>query len=154
MALNSEYGSLFFVVLIGLTLIVFGAYDYVNLVNSIENAETVEAKVLESDVVGSNTNFRPVVEFEYNYEGETYISDNIEPARFSNSYRSRSQPENIIEEYSEGETIQAYTDPSNPENAFLKREISSSAYAPIIFGLIILIGVVVRRTDYIHTKNT
>jgi hypothetical protein len=108
----------------------------------------VEATVLESEVdrvrAGSgdvsDQEYRPVVEFEYTYEGESYTSDERFPSSLDQSYGSRSKAESAIEEYEEGETVTAYVDPDSPGRGFLENKRSMTPYVAGLFGVVSVVA--------------
>lgn len=132
--------------LVGLAVSGFGAYDYTQQSEAIENSVEVDAtitgKSVESVTGGSatGTKFDPVVTFEYSYEGESYTGNDIYPSTTSKNYDTKSKAKSAIGEYEKGETVTAYVNPDSPSEAFLENEESSS---PLLFagvGVVFVLG--------------
>ncbi|MGQ5515464.1 DUF3592 domain-containing protein [Halococcus saccharolyticus] len=135
---------------IGLAATGFGAYDYIQqsdtVANSVEvNAEITETGVVEASSPGSSlgADHKPTVRFTYNYEGTSYTGTNVFPAETSPDYDTRSEARSVIDGYETGDTVTAYIDPDEPDNAFLKNQTTN---APLLFAgvgmLFIIIGFV------------
>ncbi|WP_241175232.1 DUF3592 domain-containing protein [Natronolimnobius sp. AArcel1] len=121
----------------GLAVLWYGYADYQTQDDRLENAIEVDATILETDIdrrssSNSGTSYYPDVEFEYEYEGETYISSNIDAASSRAGDSSRSAAQSVLDEYPEGEEVTVYLDPSEPDEAFLENDRS---YAPLLFVL-------------------
>ncbi|WP_132058614.1 DUF3592 domain-containing protein [Halorussus amylolyticus] len=144
--LSAAQGGLLFLV-IGLGASGFGAYDYVQQSDAVNEAVEVDATVVETGVDsvrgGSSpgVDYKPEVTFEYEYDGETYTGNNVFPATISRNYDTRSAAASVLEGYDEGETVTAYVNPDSPGDAFLKDEKSNS---PLLFvgigGLFAVVG--------------
>lgn len=142
--LGSVRGGLLILVL-GLALAGFGAYDYVQQSEAISKAVTVDATVTDTNVdrvsQRRGTEYRPEVTFEYTYRGESYTASNLYPATVATNYDTLSEAESAISEYGVGDTVTAYVNPDSPGTAFLKHKKSN---APLKFaaigGICILIG--------------
>ena len=133
-------------VAIGLAIAGFGAYDYVQQNDAVENAIEVNATVTEMhiDTVSNRraaSDYKPIVTLEYSYGGETYTGGSVFPASISKDYDTKSAAESQLEEYEVGETTTAYVDPDAPGNAFLLKETTN---APLKFagigGFLMLLG--------------
>lgn len=135
--------GLLLIVLVAVSLIAFGAYDYVEQRNALENAVEVDATVTASEVVtdtsGRGIDYLPNVTYEYRYDGVEYSSDDVYPGSFSASYDVRSEAEAVVDRYPGGEVVTAYVDPSSPGDAFLRKETSSGPFAFIGIGFVILL---------------
>jgi len=73
---------------IGLAATGYGAYDYTQQSNAVEDAVEVDATITDLDIestssAGSSTDvsYRPTVRFTYEYEGTAYASTNVFPRR-------------------------------------------------------------------------
>lgn len=127
---------------VGLAMVGFGGYDYVQQNDAVE----VNATVTETDV-DRNSNrraapdYRPEVSLEYSYGGETYTGGSVFPASISKDYDTRSAAESRLEGYEVGETTTAYVDPDAPGDAFLVTETTNE---PLKFagigGFLMLLG--------------
>lgn len=66
--------------------------------------------------------YAPVITYEYTVDGETYTNDNLYPGPGTAGSSDRSEQEEILNNYQEGETVEAYYDPDDPAVAFLEKE--------------------------------
>ncbi|HMB49920.1 DUF3592 domain-containing protein [Natronoarchaeum rubrum] len=133
-------------VAIGLAIAGFGAYDYVEQNDAVENAVEVNATVTELniDTVSNRRaapDYKPEVTLEYSYQSETYTGGSVFPASISKDYDTKSAAESQLEGYAVGETTTAYVDPDAPGDAFLLKETTN---APLKFagigGFLMLLG--------------
>jgi len=119
---------------IGLAATGYGAYDYTQQSNAVEDAVEVDATITDLDIestsAGSSTDvsYRPTVRFTYEYEGTAYASTNVFPSTISTNYDTESTARSVVEEYAVDESATAYVDPSDPD-AFLKHRTSKCAAA-------------------------
>ncbi|HEY2851037.1 MAG TPA: DUF3592 domain-containing protein [Gemmatimonadaceae bacterium] len=101
----------------------------------------VPANVVSSDVgtvQGSKGNtYKPVVVYNYRYEGRPYQAATVTPVDFS---AGRGWAQSIVNKYRAGDVTTAYVDPANPYKAYLIRKVSWFALLfvliPVCFGLI------------------
>ncbi|MEA5388589.1 DUF3592 domain-containing protein [Haloarculaceae archaeon H-GB11] len=110
--------------LLGVGLAGFGAYDYTQQSGTIDDAVTVNATISETDVEtvtskGSQS-YAPTVGFDYRYQGTTYTSDRVFPTASRPKYDTRSKAAAVVRAYEPGETVTAHVDPAEPGNAFLE----------------------------------
>ena len=142
---DSFHGALIMFV-IGLCVTGFGIYDYTQQSDAIADAVEVDATITETGVepVRSSTaggNYKPRIEFTYQYQGESYTGSNLFPSATTKNYDTQSAAETAIEDYEVGSTTTAYLDPEVPADAFLKDTESNS---PLLFafvgGLFVLFG--------------
>lgn len=126
--------------LAGLALTGYGAYDYVQQSDAIRDAVEVDATITEADVVtrssvsgqaGGKVHYEPDVEFAYQYQDTTYTGTHVYPADIAPEYGSRSKAEALVDEYENGTSVTAYVDPADPEHAFLKNRTSNE---PLLFA--------------------
>ncbi|MGH7654404.1 MAG: DUF3592 domain-containing protein [Gemmatimonadaceae bacterium] len=114
-------------VAVGLGLFSVGAYR-------ITMWHPVPANVVSSDVgtvTGSKGNtYKPVVVYNYRYDGRPYQAATVTPIDFS---ASQSWAQSIVSKYRPGDVTTAYVDPGNPYKAFLLRQVS---LFPLLFVLI------------------
>jgi len=133
-------------VLLALCLLALGylAYDYHEQTSLLDDAEAVEATVLDTDIeeVGRRgaSRYQPVVEYEYEYGGSTYTSDTVFPGSFERTYSSESDAREVLEPYETDSTVTAQVDPSDPETAFLERTTTDQPiwYGGLVVGLLAL----------------
>lgn len=133
-------GALLFL-LVGLAATGYGAYDYVQQSDAVENAVEVDAEIVETGVESSSTNrrsgvdYKPDVQFSYRYEGTSYTGTNIYPASTTPSYDTESAARSALDGYEPGEMVTAYVDPADPADAFLKNQTSNAPLLIVAMGL-------------------
>lgn len=132
------------VLVVGLAVAGYGAYDYSQQSAAIENSVEVDATITGTNVdsirTSGTTQFDPDVRFEYSYQGESYTSDNLYPASASENYDTKSGAQSAIQEYEQGETVTAYVNPDSPGDAFLKNEKSTSPLWFAALGVAFIFG--------------
>jgi hypothetical protein len=93
----------------------------------------VSARVVLSGVTAvpgnKGTSYKPVVEYDYTYDGQPYRAYGVTPITIS---ASQSWANGIADSYHPGDIITAYVSPDHPNNAFLLRKVS---LMPLIFVL-------------------
>lgn len=116
---------------VGLAIAGFGAYDYLGQSDAISDAVAVDATVTGTDIETvsqrrGGPEYRPTVTFEYTHGGEAYTASGLYPVTLAPSYDTRSEARTALEGYEPGETVTAYVDPDAPNEAFLERERSNA----------------------------
>ncbi len=82
--------------------------------------------------------YRVLIHFDYEYEGETYRSSRFELR--GNSWTGKTSKINrLLENYTKGSKHLAYVDPEEPSLAVLKLDTKASGYS-IWFPLIFVVG--------------
>jgi hypothetical protein len=128
--------------LIGLAVTGYGAYDYTQQSDAVADAVEVDAAVtdvgVESTSTGSSpgTDYRPTVRFTYEYEGTEYASTNVFPSSITSNYDTESAAREIVAEYAVGESTTAYVDPADPDGGFLRTETSNAPLVAVGVGLL------------------
>jgi len=116
------------------------------------NAEVLEATLdVQADVgagaddPGSGTTYVPKITYEYTVDGETYTNDHLHPGTLRSGSDSKDEQQAKLNEYPEGETVEAYYDPSDPADSFLENESrTTQAIATLVIGAgVTLFGIVV-----------
>ena len=137
---DSFKGALLYI-LIGIAIVSYGGYDYVQQTEAVRESVTVEATVTELSIetdsgTSSNrgVNYDPTVAFEYTYNGTTYTGTKIYPADIQENYETRSGAESVIEEYEQGTQTTAYVVPDRPEDAFLKNQTTNAPIIAVVLG--------------------
>ena len=121
--------------LLGLAITGYGAYDYQQQQQALDDAVTVEATIVETGVdarSGSSNpgaEYRPTVTFDYRYDGENYTSHSVFPSSTTPNYDTRSAAAAVLDGYESGEAATAYVDPDAPSEAFL---VDRAANGPVI----------------------
>lgn len=134
------------ILLFGLAMIGYGAYDYLQQSEAMQDAVETSATITESGteevLVGrAGTQYEPTATFNYRFQGKSYTSSNVFPTGSSPTYESRSEAEAVLERLERGETVTAYVVPSSPSSAFLKDTPSKIPYTFLgLGGLTVLIG--------------
>jgi hypothetical protein len=136
--------------LVGLAITGYGAYDYVQQTEAIRNSVEVDATITEVGVEtqssvggqsGGKVHYEPDVEFTYEYRGETYTGTHVFPADIAPEYDTQSKAESVVDEYEEGTTATAYVDSADQSHAFLKNRASNEPLlAAGIGGVLSLLG--------------
>ena len=128
--------------LIGLAVTGYGAYDYTQQSNAVDDAVAVDAAItdvgVESTSTGSSpgTDYRPTVRFTYEYEGTEYASTNVFPSAITSDYDTESAAREVVAAYAVGESTTAYVDPADPDGGFLKTETSNAPLVAVGVGLL------------------
>ena len=137
---DSLAGALLYL-FIGIAVISYGGYDYVQQTEAVRESVEVTATVTELAVetdrgTSSNpgVNYDPIVEFEYTYNGTEYTGTKIYPADIEQNYDTRSGAESAIEQYEQGTQTVAYVSPDQPGDAFLKSKTSNAPIIAIVLG--------------------
>jgi hypothetical protein len=130
--------------LLGVGFVGYGAYDYTQQSDTIDDAVAVNGTVTETDVetVTSkrSTSFEPVVGFEYRYQGQTYTSHRVFPTMSSVKYDDRSKARAVVQSYETSETVTAYVDPAEPAHAFLEAKRSDYPLKFAGIGAVIVVA--------------
>jgi hypothetical protein len=128
--------------LIGLAVTGYGAYDYTQQSNAVDDAVAVDAAItdvgVESTSTGSSpgTDYRPTVRFTYEYDGTEYASTNVFPSSITPNYDTESAAREVVAAYAVGESTTAYVDPADPDGGFLKTETSNAPLVVVGVGLL------------------
>lgn len=135
------------IIVVGISMSGYGAVNYYQQNQAVENAVEVNATVTGTDIETvhhrRSDNYAPVVTFEYRYQGTLYTSNNMYPTGAGLSYDSKSKARESLEKYGSGERITAYVNPSSPSSGFLKEKQSKkSLYFLGIGGFLALASVV------------
>lgn len=128
-------------VVLSLAIASYGGYDYVQQTEAVRDSVQVNATITALSIdtesgTSSNpgTEYDPVVEFEYTYNGTQYTGTQLYPAAIEQTYETRSAAESALEEYEQGAQTTAYVEPDEPSNAFLRNETSNAPLIAIGIG--------------------
>ena len=129
---------------IGLALIGYGGYDYVQQSQTVDDSVEVEATIVETSVTEvesgrSGIEYDTHAEFTYQYQGTEYRSDQIVPGSFDETYDTRREAESALEPYEDGDTVTAYVDPDTPANGFLEQRTSQGPVQFMAIGGLLLL---------------
>ena len=91
--------------------------------SSVQQNEPVDATILDVDIEtqvdDGDTEYTPVITYEYEVGGDTYTAENVYPGQFVRWHDSRSSAEEATDQYDVGETATAYYNPADPQEAYL-----------------------------------
>lgn len=82
--------------------------------------QSTDIEVTEDD--DGDKSYNPIVVYEYEVNGETYVSDNTFPGRFDRTKGSRSWAEGIVSQYQPGDVVTVHYRPYKPWNAYLRND--------------------------------
>ena len=131
-----------------------GGYSYVQQGQAVSDAVTVQATVDSAQVERIKSrrsiDYEPEIEYTYEYQGETYTSEQVFPGPTIRTYSDRSKAQSVVRSYEPGTTVQAYVRPSAPSNAFLIRERTpwptrALVIGSVLLGLVVLAGLGEKR---------
>jgi len=105
---------------------IFGGIGFIQTVQhniDVQENEPVEATILSTDIdvreTDDDTEYNPVITYEYEVDGETYTNDNTFPGGFTRWLGSRSSAEDVVSNHPEGATVTVYYRPGNPGKSYL-----------------------------------
>ncbi len=140
-----------FLLVVGAGMTMYGYGEYESQTETLEEAVEVDIEFVDADVyprrAGSSDDFgtddeveyRLVVEFEYEYEGETYTSSNFDViGTTSRDYDTRRAAERAYDSYRDDGT--AYVHPDEPGEAFLEGSVPAQTYILTGFGVFLFVG--------------
>lgn len=153
---NANFAHPIVPILLGLLLVAGGGYLYWSGMQATANAEEVDATVLSSSVVDTDdtgssqdaNEYTVRVEYRYAYDGREYTTENLCPGAGTECEPSsdfRTDMQEFVEEYPEGETVTAYVPPSAPSNAYLVDTEPSLIFPGIAAAGVLLSGLGVKR---------
>ena len=134
------------VLMVGLAVTGYGAYDYAQGSSAVDDAVAVDATITELDVESTSSgsdagvDYRPTVRFTYEYEGTEYASTSVFPSAITPNYDTESAAREVVEGYAVGESTTAYVDPSDPDGGFLKAQTSNAPLIAAALGLLLALG--------------
>ena len=143
-----------YLLVLAVALVGAGGYSYVQQGQAVGDAITVQATVdsaqLERIDSRRSIDYEPEIEYTYEYQGETYRSEQVFPGPTIRTYSNRSEAQSVVRSYEPGTTVRAYVRPSAPSNAFLIRErtpwpTQALAVGGVLLGLVVLAGVGEKR---------
>jgi hypothetical protein len=143
MGLRSILFVLVFVV-VGVAITGFGVMDYQNRQSDIENAVQVQGTVQSVDVhersSEGDSSYNPYIKYTYSHDGQQYTSRSVYPGLNQRTFDSRDKAEEVVSQYSPGETTTVYVNQENPSSAFLVEEPQPfRSFLIMGFGIIFLV---------------
>ena len=166
---RSIFGFAVILLAMGLVVTGIGIHEYQTQTEALDNAVEVDATIVTSEVqlhqdefdrtdrssdyrtTTDTPEYRLVIEFEYEFEGEQYRSSNVNVAGSIERFDSRSEAQETQAEYPEGSQTTAYVNPDEPGEAFLEDGLPLVTYLVpglggfLLFGSVVLWGVFVFR---------
>lgn len=135
-----------YLLVLAVALVGAGGYSYVQQGQAVSDAVTVQATVDNARVerldAGRGIDYEPEIEYTYEYQGETYTSEEVFPGPTIRTYSDRSNAQSVVRSYEPGTTVRAYVRPSDPSNAFLIRERTTWPARAVAIGSVLLCIVV------------
>jgi len=140
----------------GMTAGAVGWIDYQNTQDDLDNAVAVDGTVLETSIEenerevdrdddgvyeGTETEYGPVVEYNYTYEGEQYTSTSVYPGS-ERSFDTRDEAANVTDRFAAGESVTVNVNADDPTRTFLLAEEGSLVLLAITTG-VALLGLIV-----------
>ena len=131
---------------VGLAVTGYGAYDYTQQSDAVDDAVEVDATVTEVGVEStsggssSGVDYRPTIRFTYEYEGTEYAGTSVFPSAITSNYDTQSAAREVVAEYAVGESTTAYVDPADPDGGFLKAQTSNAPLIAAALGLLLGLG--------------
>lgn len=131
--------------LIGLALVGYGGYDYIQQTEAVDDAVEVEGTVVETSISEiesgrSGIEYDARVEFTYQHQGTEYTSDQLYPGSFDATYDTRPEAESALDPYDDGDSVTAYVDPAAPSEGFLQRQTSQGPLQFMAIGGLMLLA--------------
>jgi hypothetical protein len=134
------------ILLLGLAILAWGSYAYVQDTAMLDQRVEVTAEVTSTGVervaaLRGEARYVPTATFDYSFQGIDYSSDNVFPGSSAPRYQHQETAEAQLAAFTVGDTVAAYVDPSAPDQAFLVDARSGQASRYLAFGaLLALIG--------------
>lgn len=129
MGLRSILFALVFVV-VGIGITGFGVLDYQNQQSDLREAVQVEGTVQQVSVAEYSTeggySYRPHVKYTYSYEGQQYTSRDVYPGVNDRTFNDREKAEEVVSQYSPGETTTVFVNQEQPSSAYLIKDSQTS----------------------------
>jgi hypothetical protein len=121
---------------LGVAVAGYGAYDYVQQTQAVDEAVAVDTTVVETSVSESSRRvyYRVSVTHVYEYEGTEYTSTQVFPGKTSPTYFVERDAVGVVDEYDSGTTTTAYVPPDAPGRAFLERQTTLAPVKFVGFG--------------------
>jgi len=91
--------------------------------SSVQHNQPTEATVVETSIDhrtnDGDSEYTPVVTYEYTVDGETYRSSNVYPGQFDRWHGSQATAADVVEDYPAGSTATVHYNPEDPSEAYL-----------------------------------
>lgn len=95
---------------------------------------------------GQSTAYIPKIKYEYTVEGKSYTNDNLYPGPATSGSSAKDEQQAILNTYPEGETVEAFYDPSLSflENGSRNRQAVATGVIGgglLLFRLVLIVGI-------------
>lgn len=132
-------------VLIGVVMAGYGFIQYQGQAEYIDNPDNISATVSDNNIRTDSsrrggTDYQAEITFEYSYEGNEYSSGFIHPLDDDKEFDTESKAEEFLENYAEGERVEAYVNSKSPEEAFLIASRSDQPLLLMIIGVMMVLA--------------
>ena len=129
---------------LGAVSIGFGVRNHRKQKRAIANSTTVQGTVtgidVEEDSYSEGTTYRPQLEYEYEYLGESYTGDDLYPGTLDSGYNTEKKAREVLDEFTEGGPISLYVDTDDPSRSFVFRETTPVRNVGAVFAGLVIIG--------------
>jgi hypothetical protein len=115
----------------------FSARPYLKY-RDVPNWERVSCRILSSSIdrVGrrSRRRWKPLLEYEYTYDGETYSSDALEVTSFLATSYGKLAAESLVDEFEPDSEAGCYVNPADPSESVLLHKLQRNWWLPGLVG--------------------
>lgn len=149
---RKDVGFVVILVVLGLFAALFGGTHVLEHNGAVQENRPVDAVVestsVDHRVVDDDDQYRPVVEYRYAVDGQTYTHDNVFPGSFERWRDSRFWAEDVANDYRAGQTVEARYNPRRPSDAYIRNDgwpgewVVTAGYAALL--VVGGVGLVVR----------
>jgi Protein of unknown function (DUF3592). len=136
--------SVVIAVLIGAGMVFLGYNAHIDQSQALDNPENVTATIVDTGIREDSsrrggTDYRPVIEFRYTYNGSEYTSNNMYPGgQEPEDHNLESEAREVVQNYSQGSSIQALVPPERPQEGFIKAEKTNNGLIFVGVGFLFL----------------
>lgn len=138
-------GGWLFLIIIGLALMGFGGYMYLEHQSQVQDFEQTEATIISSDVEedrGIDTDdvqYYPEISYEYTVDGERYQNSNVFPGE---GIGKSANAQSVVNNHPAGAEVTAYYNPDDPSESFLIKSGPPwiRILASIAVGILFILG--------------
>jgi len=147
-------------IVIGMLSIIYGAYVLI-LASASLNWPTTQGIVLESTVERHHTTTRKwktrktyhaKIFYEFSVKGVTFKGSSISSGDYDSN--NPSHAEQIVNEYPKGKYVTVHYKPDNPEKCVLESGLKTTAWTPLLIGIIFtILGGIIATSQPKVTKS-
>lgn len=130
----------FLVLIVGPIIGIVGlTYAVWNQHRKIKTFQPTQATVVAKNIIkrrlGRDIRYEPMVRYQFEVEGQSYVSDTIATDKLQGSLEWAKR---FVDQFPVDETVEAYYNTNNPSQALLLKEYSFSYYGGILFATVFL----------------